>query len=91
MEENTDGFGFELADERGKGVAAAESGVAAAVGINAAEGIRAFPGGVEGADAPAGTATDAAVVTVLRQVQVMGLGHEGEQLLKKEPHVGVAE
>ena len=63
-----DRFGFELADQRGKLVAAAKSDEAAAVGINAAEGVGTLPGGVEGRDAAAAHPGDTAIVAVGRQV-----------------------
>ena len=83
-------LGLELADERGKLMAAAKSDEAAAVGIDAAEGVGPFPGRVEGRDAAAAAAGDAAIVAAGGQFQVVRLGHEGQELLDKEADVIVA-
>ena len=63
-----DRLGLELADQRGKLVTAAKSDEAAAVGIDAAEGVGTFPGGVEGRNAAAAAAGDATIVAAGRTV-----------------------
>ena len=69
----------------------AKSHKAAAIGVDPGKGVGPLPGRIEGRDAAAAAAGNAAVVAARRQLEVELLGHKRQQFLHEEADVGVVD